>query len=472
MYRAIKSFTFEGDEYVSDLTRVAADHPARELHPENFTYDPWAPAVSERSIERAREGWTPDELELAGQAVDESRKRITELAQNPANREAGVPPAPGVRRRDTGPNSEAREAGLRAVDEMRNMLSAAAGDRLETVIRKDRVGVDSRYIAATSNPDYLSAFGKRLASPEGAAHEYTATEAEAVRQVAQVLAEQRALGVSSGDTGAFAIPASLDPSLMLTTDGRINPIRELATTTTIVGSYWEGVNTEGVVGHWYKEAEEVSDDSPALTQPTIKPERLSIFVPFSIEVGQDWTSLQTELAQLFADAKDELEAEAFTTGSGVDEPYGLLTAGSAVSGGTATTVANYYALQEALPPRWQPRATFLSSNSQQNIAFRAVSEGDTDEPKFIDSSRQSILNRPWREVSHMASGTAAGTVAAYGDIASTYRVVDRIGGQVEVIQHLFGTANNRPTGQRGLFYYARVGGSVTVANALRVLVTS
>ena len=69
-------------------------------------------------------------------------------------------------------------------------------------------------------------------------------------------------------------------------------------------------------------------------------------------------------------------------------------------------------------------------------------------------------------------GTVAGTAIAYGDIASAYRIIDRIGATVEVIPHIFGTVAGRPTGQRGVFYYARVGGSVTVPNALRVLVTS
>ena len=43
--------------------------------------------------------------------------------------------------------------------------------------------------------------------------------------------------------------------------------------------------------------------------------------------------------------------------------------------------------------------------------------------------------------------------------------------QVELIPHLSGQ-NRRPTGQRGLYGYARVGGGVTNANAIRRLVRS
>ena len=131
---------------------------------------------------------------------------------------------------------------------------------------------------------------------------------------------------------------------------------------------------------------------------------------------------------------------------------------------------SYYSLQQALPPRYQPRATFLSSNTQQNVAFKAVAEADTAQPKFVAPDRQSILGKPWAEVSHMTTSTA-GTVAAYGDIAAAYRIVDRIGLQVELIPHLFG-GSQRPTGQRGLNAYARVGGAVVNDNAVRRLVTS
>ncbi len=49
-----------------------------------------------------------------------------------------------------------------------------------------------------------------------------------------------------------------------------------------------------------------------------------------------------------------------------------------------------------------------------------------------------------------------------------FRIVDRIGLAVELIPHLEG-ANRRPTGERGLYAYWRVGSGVTVANGFRYL---
>ena len=59
---------------------------------------------------------------------------------------------------------------------------------------------------------------------------------------------------------------------------------------------------------------------------------------------------------------------------------------------------------------------------------------------------------------------------AFGDFASGYRITDRLGLTVELIAHLFGATNQRPTGQRGLFAYWRVGGGIVNQNAVRVLI--
>jgi len=80
-----------------------------------------------------------------------------------------------------------------------------------------------------------------------------------------------------------------------------------------------------------------------------------------------------------------------------------------------------------------------------------------------------LLMKPWHECSDMASKVESeAKVAVYGDIAAGFKVVDRIGMRIELVQHLFGE-NARPTGQRGLFAFWRVGSKVVDANAIRVL---
>lgn len=69
----------------------------------------------------------------------------------------------------------------------------------------------------------------------------------------------------------------------------------------------------------------------------------------------------------------------------------------------------------------------------------------------------------------MTGTTATGVkFLLLGDF-SRFVIVDRIGLDVEVIQHLVGT-NHRPTGQRGLYAYFRNGSKVVDANGFRLLI--
>ena len=73
------------------------------------------------------------------------------------------------------------------------------------------------------------------------------------------------------------------------------------------------------------EATEVADDSPTLAGPKITTAMGRSFVPFSIELGEDWASLSAELLRLMSDARDVLDATKFLKGSGTDQPAGVLT---------------------------------------------------------------------------------------------------------------------------------------------------
>src|SRR5262249_50972810 len=50
------------------------------------------------------------------------------------------------------------------------------------------------------------------------------------------------------------------------------------------------------------------------------------FVPFSIEVSQDYPGFANEMARLLGRGLDELQASAFVTGNGTTQPRGILTA--------------------------------------------------------------------------------------------------------------------------------------------------
>lgn len=436
--------------------------------------------------EREGRDLTPDEI----RDYDEMEKRFDELteqiewyrsqpahvtARQRAHWRAVMGPARVVSiGDDQGAATEDQDAALRAIESRANVLTTKAGDRLVELVRRDHTGHDSRYLAAVADPAYRSAFVKRLMRPDTAHQEFTPEEAQAVSRVGEAMS-QRAMAIGTGSAGGFAVPFDLDPTIALTSDGAVNPIRELASVTTITfADEWRGLTSEGVTAQFVPEATEAEDNSPELQQPVIRPERAQCFVPFSIEVGQDWESFTEELARLFAEAKDALEAEKFVSGTGTNEPEGLIAglAGSSIvktASPEAFAIDDVYRLQEALPARFQPRATWLASNPVANEAYRFAGPG-SDEPGVFNEARDAILGKPYREVSTMDASTATPgqKVLAYGDLAVAYKIVDRIGLTIELVPHLFGP-NQRPTGQRGLYAIWRVGAGVVVDNAIRVL---
>ena len=64
--------------------------------------------------------------------------------------------------------------------------------------------------------------------------------------------------------------------------------------------------------------------------------------------------------------------------------------------------------------------------------------------------------------------TAHQNVLVVGDF-SQFVIADRVGLTVELIPHLFGATNGRPTGQRGWFAYKRVGSDSVDDSAFRLL---
>lgn len=326
----------------------------------------------------------------------------------------------------------------------------------------------ARRILSTGNPTYKRAFGKTIAG--------RALNAE----------EQRALSLT-GASGGFAVPYTLDPTIIPTSNSTVNPMRAISRVETIAGSNeWRGVTAGAITASRDAELSEVSDDAPTLAQPTLAVTKVAAFVPFSIEVGQDWGSLQSEMARLLQDAKDDEEASAFVVGGGTgQDPQGVTVGatGTVAAGTAAFAVAHLYALEEALGPRFRPRAQFIGNRSQYNrirqfdtsggaSLWMYLREGIANGVPTPGNTGASLLGYPANEASTMASVlTAASKLLVFGDFRY-YLIVDRIGMDVELIPHLFGATNQRPTGQRGLYAHWRNFGKILSTAAFKTLVTT
>ena len=225
------------------------------------------------------------------------------------------------------------------------------------------------------------------------------------------------------------------------------------------------------------ELTEVADNSPTLAQPDIITEKAQAFVPFSIEIGQDYANLLQELGNLLADAKNVLEGQKFALGAGhgSNEPQGIVTGLSGASIYTTATsatwaIADLYGTQNNLSPRWHANAQWLMSLPIFNTTKRLVASGSTVEPQIVSADNLLLLGKPWNETSDMATAVAANNkIAVCGDIKNAFRIVDRVGLTVELVPHLFGAANRFPLGERGLYAFWRVSSGILVNDAARVV---
>jgi HK97 family phage major capsid protein len=414
------------------------------------------------NAERDEVAATVDELEVRA-------ARLAELAAEPTSHERGAhfhSARPGaVRGNDIydlstvranfadldAATGELRDRGMRAVEQSviphPDADQAKCKEAMERLLNREDGGVVARRILTTCSPAYKRAFAKAFAgahlTPE----------------------EMRALTVGTAAEGGFAVPATLDPTIIPTSNGTVNPMRAISRVEQITTDTWQGVTAGGITANRRAEAAESTDNAPTLAQPEITPTRVDVFIPFSIEVGQDWSALQSEMAVLIQDAKDDEEAASFVTGVGT----------------ASFAVANLYSLEEALAPRFRARAQVIGNRAQYNRVRQFDTQGGASiwTPSLRDglannpvgNTGYDLLGYPANEASAMASVLTAGSaLLVIGDFRY-YIIVDRIGMSIDLIPHLFG-ASGRPTGQRGLFAFWRNSGKVASAAAFKKLVTT
>lgn len=454
--------------------------------------------------------------------LEERDLKLRKLAEDSENREAGV--SYGAVRRNVqvvskmserevydlsairsnpfnpgATSMEIRDRALRAnefaVYAHRGIDQAEAQRQVDKLIRRHSTGEDwdsnlvARRILATGNPTYSRAFAKVVdAQMHGMPATLNTDEQKSVEAV-------RALTVTTGSAGGFAVPYTLDPTVVKTSNSSVNPFRAIARTETITGLTWNGVTSGGVTAAYPgtpNEAVEATDNSPTFAQPTLNVLRAQCFIPVSFELAQDWPAVQAELADLISDAKDDLEASKFTTGTGTFEPTGIITGATstqAAAGVASFAIADLYTLEQALPPRFRPRASMVGNRFTINKVRQFDTAGGSGVWGLGPAEGQlgyglangaltqnanlqaQILGYNTYEDTAMAAALTTGSkILVMGDFRY-FLIVDRIGMDIEVIPHLFGATNRFPTGQRGIYAYWRNNTQVLSTAAFKVLVT-
>jgi HK97 family phage major capsid protein len=378
---------------------------------------------------------------------------------------------------------QARSMAKRSLEMNGKRLSADQADRVAKLIGdEENEDQEESYIARrillTETPPYRSAW-KRLMTETHPL--LTNEEIEAVRAFEKFdRMEARAMAESPTSAGGFGIPVFIDPSIILTAQGSSNPFLEVAKVAEINTNAWKGVTSAGVTWSFQAEGATVGDNAPALGQPVVTVFMARGFIPFSIEVGMDYPDFANEMAVLLASGYDELLVDKFTRGSGTLEPMGIITAldadtNSEVRLTTAGAFAevDFYKVWKQLPQRFRRNASWMMSVDVNNAIRRfGTSVGiHAFTENLVGGWVDRLMNRQVFEGAYFPDNvatTGSWNQLVVGDFRN-YVIARRGGMNVELIPTLFDITNNRPTGQRGWFAFARCGGAPAQNAAFRLL---
>ena len=327
----------------------------------------------------------------------------------------------------------------------------------------------ARNLVARASDTYDSAFGKVLSGQT-----WTLTSEES-----------RALSYGTAADGGYLLPTHLDPTIILTNDGSSNVMRSIARVVTLTApgdSSWQGITSAGATSTWTAELAEVTESNPTFGQPTIPVHKAAHAMTASIEWVQD-SGAASELLALFADARDRLEGAAHVSGTGSDQPTGIVTALDAntnveISLDDQTTNAIVKAdldeVYRSVPIRWRGNSTWLTHPEYglevQNLGT-AVSANYTT--TLADAPSMRWLGRPVVESDDFPSSSDGATTTVdarlvFGDF-SNYVIVDKPGSMSVQSFPVLNGSNNLPDGRAGWVVYWRTGADSVNDLAFRIL---
>jgi HK97 family phage major capsid protein len=381
-------------------------------------------------------------------------------------------------------NPEARDRALRILDD-RTAAAHLRSDEKDQVEQQIRRSTDiARRILVTENDGYRDAWMKMVTQPDAAAF-----LSEEERQAIRAYNEYRAASEGTTTAGGFGIPVFIDPSIIMTAQGSGNPFLQICRQVDVNTNAWKGVSSAGVTWAFQAEAAAATDNMATLAQPIVSVFMARGFIPFSIEVGQDYPGFANEMQTLLAAGYDELLVQKFTVGTGTNEPRGILTQLSAntnvrvkVNTNPGITVNDPYNVWQAVPQRNRRNASWLM-NVAVNNAIRQLGAANVFHAYTVNlpaGAVEVLFQRPVYESPYMPVTTTVTTAtegyAIVGDF-SNYVIARRGGMSVELVPQIFqqataGSAYGMPSGQRGWFAYSRIGASSANDLGFRLLVSS
>lgn len=286
--------------------------------------------------------------------------------------------------------------------------------------------------------------------------------------------ELKTLIVSSDPQGGYLAPPEMSTE-MIRDITQYSPIRGLASVRTTSSASVSYPKRTGITnGKWKGEQQVAEESEPAFGQVEIPVREVNTYVDISNALLQD-SAGQAEAEVRIALGEDfgQKEGAAFVKGAGVVDPEGILVAaavGYTPTGNAATLGAApadalidlFYSLKAA----YRGRGTWLM-NGKTLAAVRKLKDGQGNylwAPAYAAGVPETILGRPVVEDPEMPDIGNAAEPIVFGDIATAYRIIDRISLSILVNPYTLATQ-----GITRIHATRRVGGKVVQPAAIKKL---
>lgn len=287
--------------------------------------------------------------------------------------------------------------------------------------------------------------------------------------------ELKTLVVSSDPQGGYLAPNEMSTE-MIRDITQYSPIRGLASVRSTTQPGVTYPKRTGITnGLWKGELQAAGASEPTFAQTEIPVREVNTYVDISNQLLQD-SAGQAEAEVRLALGEDfgQKEGAAFVKGTGVLDPEGILVAAGVgyTATGNASTLGSapadklidlFYSLKAA----YRNRGTWLM-NGTTLASIRKLKDSTTNiylwQPSLAAGQPETILGRPVVEDPEMPDVGAAAEPIVFGDIATAYRIIDRVGLSILVNPYLLAT-----TGITRIHATRRVGGRVVQPAAIKKL---
>ena len=287
--------------------------------------------------------------------------------------------------------------------------------------------------------------------------------------------EYKALSVVPDTAGGYLAPSEYVREI-IKAETEISPVRSLVRVRqTAAKSVQIPKRTGQFAAVWVAE-QGTKSETTGLTYglEEIPTSELYALVDISNQMLEDSAfSMDGEISMEAAEQFAVAEGAAFVSGSGVGKPQGFLTnanVGTTNSGAATTITADgLLSLKYAVKSAYQASASWVMKRATIS-SVRKLKDGNGNylwQPGLAQGRPNTLDGDPYVEVADMPSEGAGLKPVAYGDWRRAYTWIDRI--SMEMLRDPYTQATS---GNVRFIVRKRVGGQVTLSEAIRVLVCS